>query len=312
MIRIVLASALAVSFAQPVLAGSAPAHAVAGAAPCGFRYLAHGGDGKTLLSCGAGDLVQRVSTAPSEMRPLPGEFATARAGDILYTETARIAVASATLGASRDVVLADGVKTAFSNGEVLRAYAVGGRTAFCRIDPDSLAPEERDHFARLRGPFAGIPYGAVCLEDPKSGGAFTRVLQRPAGSNRLLATDTRPIDYDLRTEHVTARALVDGESLPIAMQVRLLSVDAEAARLAFPAQSGAARATFGKAGLPMRKDRIVSVPLTDGQGAVTERGLTVRIVAATPESVDYVVAGRFADWFGIEAAPAPAESAARR
>lgn len=276
------------------------ASADSGGSPCGFRYLAHGGGGKTLLSCGAGDLVQRVAAAPGEMRPLPGEYASAAPGEVLFTETARVAVTWGVLSQSGEAVLADGAKVAFEAGEKLRIYEVGGRNLFCRIDTNSATAEERQILERRRGPFAGLPYAAVCLDDPGSTGAFTRAMQRPLGSARFTATAVKPIPYDLRTEHHVATAEIDGGAKPIAMALKLVSASPDEVRIAFPALSDAARATFSRSGLPLRKDKTLTIPLIDGAGAVTERGLTIRIVASTAERVDYVVTGRINDWFGIE------------
>ncbi|MBY0421556.1 MAG: hypothetical protein K2Q06_04575, partial [Parvularculaceae bacterium] len=137
-----------------MLGPAVPNH-VAGDKTCDIRYLANGGGGKTLVSCGVGDLIQIAGAAPNEMRPLPGEFSTARTGDVLYRETARVAVTTAVLGAPVAATVGAAGPVRFESGEELRIFAVADRKAYCRVDRAALDPAQMQALTRNRGPFVG-------------------------------------------------------------------------------------------------------------------------------------------------------------
>lgn len=284
---------------------------------CDIRYLANGGGGKTLVSCGVGDLIQIAGAASNEMRPLPGEYATARIGEVLYRETARVAVTTAVLAESVDATVGAAGPIRFQPGDELRQFAVADRKAFCRVDRAALDAATAQAMTRNRGPFVGISYAAACLVDSDGDGAFDGLLARPLGQSRFQAVKIKAAPYDLRTEHHLAVERGAGAPRSVMMSVKLLSASADEARLEFPVWSGVARDAFSRTGLPVRKDKMLVVPLVDGRGDITERGLTIEIRSVSDAGVDYVVRGGIAQWFGVEQpavalAPAPAMTGGSR
>lgn len=302
MLKVALFATMAIAPLQAASAARKPpkiAH-VHDQEPCGFRYLASGGAGRTLLSCGAGDLVQSVAAAPAEATPLPGEEMTASAGDLLYREAARVAVVSAFVASPAKIALPSKKFWPIPQGETLRAYDIAGRTAYCQVDVAALSPDEMRRLTLRRGPFTGVSYGALCLNDSDGDGAFDRVFERGLGQSQFTAMAMTPMKYSLSTRFYPAMAKEGDRVAPIDMAVRLVAVSPETVRISFPAISGAARATFEGAGMPVRHDPVLTVPLVDGAGSVTERGLTITLKTIADNEIAYSVQGAISDWFGIE------------